>query len=121
MEFGAATATLTKKLSNSYGVSRQSAYEGVLTAPVKFRAHGLPSRFEDYCEIFGGSEHSLDSSIPILEVPGLNERKILDDIRGSKPDYSKVFGGFGNLDAAVPYEELLAEPKRKNSFSKEAR
>lgn len=119
MEFGAVTA---KKFSNCYGVSGKSAYDGVFAAPIKFKAPSLSSSFEDYCEIFGGSAEasSLGSSIPILEVPELNERKYLHDVRRSKLDYSKVFGGFANLDAAVPYEEVFGEHRRKDSFSKGA-
>lgn len=118
MDFGAVTA---KKFSNGYGVSGKSAYDGVFASPIKFKAPSLSSSFEDYCEIFGGSEASLGSSIPVLEVPELNERKNLLDIRRSKLDYSKVFAGFGDLDTAVPYQELFAEleHKKKDSFSKE--
>ncbi|XP_061353345.1 auxilin-like protein 1 isoform X2 [Gastrolobium bilobum] len=117
MEFGAATATLTKKLSNGYGVSGRSAYDGVFATPIKLRTPSFSSQFEDYCEIFGGSGASLGSSIPILELPELNERRTMDDVRRSKLDYSKVFGGFGNLDAAVPFQEMVAEPKENDSFT----
>ncbi|CAL0322390.1 unnamed protein product [Lupinus luteus] len=116
MEFAGATATLSKKLSNGYGVSGRSAYDGVFAAPVKLRASSFSSRLEDYREVFGSFGAS---SIPVLEVPELKERKKNDDIRHSKLDYSKVFGGIGNLEAAVPFEELIREPKHKkrNSFS----
>ncbi|XP_028803054.1 auxilin-like protein 1 [Neltuma alba] len=117
MDFGAVTA---KKFSNGYGVPGKSAYDGVFASPVKFRAPSLASSFEDYCEIFGGSEATIGSSIPVLEVPELNETKNLLDVQRSKLDYSKVFGGFGNPDTAVPYEELFAEPKKKDSFHKRA-
>lgn len=113
MDFGAVTA---KKFSNGYGVPGKSAYDGVFASPVKFRAPRLASTFEDYSEIFGGSEASIGSSIPVLEVPELNDTRTLHDVQRSKLDYSKVFGGFGNLDAAVPYEELFAESKNKDSF-----
>lgn len=115
MDFGPVTA---KKYSNGYGVSGKSAYDGVFASPIKFRAPSMSSSFEDYCEIFGGSEASLGSSIPVLELPELNEKKILRDVQRSKLDYSQVFGGFGNLDTAIPYEELFAEPKKKDSFPK---
>lgn len=118
MEFGAATATLTtKKLSNGYGVSGRSAYDGVFATPIKLRAHSFSSQFNDYSEIFSGSAASLGSSIPVLELPELNERRTVDDVRRSKLDYSKVFGGFDNLDAAVPFEKLVAQPKEKHSFT----
>lgn len=118
MEFTAATATLTKKLSNGcgYNVTGRSAYDGVFATPVKLRAPSFSSHFNDYREIFCTS--SPGSSIPILELPELNERRKNDHVWRSKLDYSKVFGGFGNLDAtaAVPFEELVAEPKEKESF-----
>ncbi|XP_019458164.1 PREDICTED: auxilin-like protein 1 isoform X1 [Lupinus angustifolius] len=116
MEFAGATATLSKKLSNGYGVSGRSAYDGVFAAPVKLRAPSFSSRLEDYREVFGSFGAS---SIPVLEVPELKERKKNDDVRHSKLDYSKVFGGFGNIEAAMPFEELIDEPKhkKKNSFS----
>ncbi|XP_027329801.1 auxilin-like protein 1 isoform X2 [Abrus precatorius] len=117
MEFGTATATLTKKLSSGYGVSGRSAYDGVFATPIKLRATSFTSQFDDYREIFAGSGASLGSSIPILELPELHERKTMDDVRRSRLDYSKVFGGFENLDAAVPFEELVAEPNENNSFT----
>ncbi|RDX78355.1 Auxilin-like protein 1, partial [Mucuna pruriens] len=117
MEFGAATATLTKKLSNGYGVSGRSAYDGVFATPIKLRAPSFSSQLDDYREIFGGAGASLGSSIPVLELPELNEMRKNYDVRRSKLDYSKVFGGFGNLDAAVPFEELVAEPKEKDNFT----
>ncbi|KAJ7959365.1 Auxilin-like protein 1 [Quillaja saponaria] len=121
MEYGASTATLSKKLSNGCGFSGKSAYDGVFAGPPKFRATSFSSRVEDYSEIFGVSEASGGSSIPILEVPELNERRVSDNIRPSKLDYSKVFGEFENLDTAVSYEELFAEPKRGDGSPKEER
>ncbi|WVY91106.1 hypothetical protein V8G54_036620 [Vigna mungo] len=118
MEFGTAAATLTKKLSNGYGVSGRSAYDGVFAAPIKLRAPTFSSQFEDYREIFGATGASLGSSIPILELPELNDsKKKIDDVGRSRVDYSMVFGGFGSLDAAVPFEELVAEPVEKDSFA----
>ncbi|KAK4257960.1 hypothetical protein QN277_007480 [Acacia crassicarpa] len=77
MDFGAVT---TKTFSNGYGVLGKSAYNGVFASPVKFRAPSLSSSFQDYYEIFGGSEASLGSSIPVLQVPELNETKILHNV-----------------------------------------
>ncbi|XP_015972688.1 auxilin-like protein 1 [Arachis duranensis] len=117
MEFGAATATLPKKLSSGYGVAGRSAYDGVFTAPVKLRAPSFSTRFDDYREIFGaggGGGGSLGSSIPILELPELNEeRSKINEVRRSQLDYSAVFGGFRNLDGAVRFDELAAEPRKK--------
>lgn len=115
MDFGAVTA---KKFSNTYGGPSKSPYDGVFASPVKFRAPTLTSSFHDYCEIFGASEASLGSSIPVLEVPELNETKVLRDVQRSKLDYSKVFGGFENLDTALPYEQLLSEAKKIDGFTK---
>ncbi|XP_045791819.1 auxilin-like protein 1 [Trifolium pratense] len=116
MEFGATTATLTKKLSNNYSVSGRSAYDGVFAAPIKLRTPNF-SQLDDYNEIFGSSGAS-SSSIPILELPELKERRVMtEDVRHSKLDYSNVFGGFENLDAAVPFEEVVVKkPKEKSSF-----
>jgi hypothetical protein len=87
MEFGATTSTLTKKHSNSHSVTGRS----------------------DYNEVFGCSDAS--SSIPILELPELKERRMVEDFQRSNLDYSKVFSGFDNLDTAVPFEELIPKPK----------
>ncbi|KAL2318759.1 hypothetical protein Fmac_032635 [Flemingia macrophylla] len=117
MEFGAtAAATLTKKLSNGYGFSGRSAYDGVFAAPIKLRAPSLSSHFiDDYCEIFSSAGASLGSSIPILELP--DDRRKNDEVRYSKLDYANVFGGFENLDTAVPFEELIAESIEKDGFT----
>jgi len=114
MEYQASSATLSKRLSSGHSLSSKSGYDGVLSAPSsKLRAPSFSSRVvQDYGEIFGGSEASRASSIPFLDVPALN---------GSKLDYSTVFGGFGGLDFAVSYEELVSEPKKRNGFSEKAR
>ncbi|KAH1161845.1 hypothetical protein AAZX31_01G056800 [Glycine max] len=115
MEFTVATTTFTKKLSNGsgYGVSGRSAYDGVFATPIKLHTPKFSSQFDDYREIFCAAA---GTSIPILELPELNNRKN-NDVRYSKFDYSNVFGGLENLGAAaVPFPELVAEPKKKNSF-----
>lgn len=122
MEYQASSATLSKKLSNGHSLSSKSGYDGVISAPrSKLRAPSFSSRVQDYGEIFGGSEASRASSIPFLDVPSLNGRNISFDVRSSKLDYSTVFGGFGGLDFAVSYEELVSEPKKRNGFSEKAR
>ncbi|CAL1355829.1 unnamed protein product [Linum trigynum] len=80
-------------------------YDGLFSGPMK-----LGSRLEDYREIFGRSE---TSSIPMLDVPELNERKASVEPRGSRPDYAKIFGGFGELDFAMPYEELISRAEKE--------
>jgi hypothetical protein len=112
MEYQTSSVSLSQKLSTGHSI-----YDGVFSsAPSKFMVSAFSSRLEDYDEIFGGS-----SSIPVLEVPELSERKASVDVRSSKLDYSNVFGGFGDSDFAVPYEELFAEPKKKNKLHKESR
>lgn len=97
-------------------------YDGVFSAPSsKLRAPSFSSRVQDYGEIFGGPEASRASTIPFLDVPALNGRSISVDVRSSKLDYSTVFGGFGGLDFAVSYEELVSEPKKRKGFSEKAR
>ncbi len=125
MEYQVSTATLSKKLSKDHSFSSKSIYDGVFsTPPSNFRAPKFSSRIEDYSEIFGSgsSGASRGSSIPILDIPALNERNVSVDARGSKLDYSNVFGGFGEFDFAVSYEELISKPKKKsNGFSEKAR
>ncbi|KAL3639140.1 hypothetical protein CASFOL_017047 [Castilleja foliolosa] len=62
----------------------------------------------EYAEIFSGS-----SSIPVLDLSGLGERVGSGDFRGSKLDYSNIFGGIRNDDVAVPYEELFNGSAKK--------
>ncbi|KAK9947052.1 hypothetical protein M0R45_012489 [Rubus argutus] len=112
MEYQTSSVSVSQKLSTGHSI-----YDGVFSsAPSNFMVSAFSSRLEDYDEIFGGS-----SSIPVLEVPELSERKASVDVRSSKLDYSNVFGGFGDSDFAVPYEELFAEPKKKNKLHKESR
>ncbi|XP_048444342.1 LOW QUALITY PROTEIN: auxilin-like protein 1 [Pyrus x bretschneideri] len=107
MDYQASSVSLSQKLSNGLAI-----YDGVFSsaAASKFNVSSFSSRVDDYGEIFGGSGAS---SIPVLDVPELRERKDSVDVRSSKLDYSNVFGGFGDSDFAVPYEELFAEPKKK--------
>ncbi|KAM1021489.1 hypothetical protein ACFX2J_042386 [Malus domestica] len=107
MEYQAPSVALSQKLSNGLSI-----YDGVFSsaAASKFKGSSFSTRVDDYGEIFGGSGAS---SIPVLDVPELRERKASVDVRSSKLDYSNVFGGFGDSDFAVPYEELFAEPKKK--------
>ncbi|KAM5564934.1 auxilin-like protein 1 [Rosa sericea] len=115
MEYQTSSVALSQKLSSGHSI-----YDGVFTsAPSKFTVSSFSSGLEDYCEIFGGSGAA--SSIPVLEVPEPNERKASVDVRSSKLDYSNVFGGFGDSDFAVPYEELFAEPKKRTKLHKESR
>lgn len=72
---------------------------------------------QEYAEIFSGSQR--ESSIPVLDLSGLEERAGSGDFRSSKLDYSNIFGGFRDEDVAVPYEQLFAGGKiRKTSSDK---
>ncbi|XP_022940785.1 auxilin-like protein 1 [Cucurbita moschata] len=112
------SSTVYKKYSNARSFNDRSTYDGVFAAPSKHGAPVFSARVEDYREIFGGSRVS---SIPILDVPAVSDKKFPVDVRSSKVEYSKIFGGFDELNFAVPYEELLAEANKANSFSKETR
>uniref|UniRef100_A0A5B7AA32 Putative auxilin-like protein 1 n=1 Tax=Davidia involucrata TaxID=16924 RepID=A0A5B7AA32_DAVIN len=117
----ASSATLSKKLFSGNGFSAKNAYDDVFSGPPKFRAPTFSSRVEDYYEIFGSSQASRASSIPILDLSSLEETNVSADARSSKLDYSKIFGGFRDEDIAVSYEEMVAEPKGGENFSEEAR
>lgn len=105
---------LSKKLANSFSFSGQSVYDGVFSGQRK----DVSPVEEDYGEIFGGSG---GCSIPILDVPELNERKISVDVNSSKLDYSKIFGGFGEFNLGISHEELHVKPKNRDSCIEEAR
>ncbi|KAL6207453.1 hypothetical protein ACLB2K_018411 [Fragaria x ananassa] len=112
MDYQTSSVALSQKLSTGHSI-----YDGVFSsAPAKFTVSSFSSRLDDYREIFGGGGAS---SIPVLEVPELNERKV--DVRSSQLDYSKVFGGFGDSDFAVPYEKLFDERKKRTKMQKETR
>ncbi|OVA07064.1 hypothetical protein BVC80_1117g72 [Macleaya cordata] len=106
------SATLSKKISsNGNGFTAKTVYDDVFGGPPKFGVPTFSSRIDDYNEIFGSFHSSRVSSIPILDLPIVDESDFAIDVRNSKFDYSEVFGGFNGLDFAVSYEELLAEPK----------
>ncbi|GLT58009.1 hypothetical protein SLA2020_309360 [Shorea laevis] len=62
---------------------------------------------QDYGEIFGGS----GASIPVLDVPEVNESEMVVDVLSSKLNYSHIFGGSAEFDFAASHEQLLAKPK----------
>ncbi|KAL0553465.1 hypothetical protein IC582_007360 [Cucumis melo] len=113
-----ASSTVYNKFSNARGFNDKSVYDGVFAAPSNHGAPVFSARVEDYREIFGGSRVS---SIPILDVPALSDKKFPVDVRTSKVEYSKIFGGFDELNFAIPYEELLVEANKTNSFSQKSR
>ncbi|GKU85329.1 hypothetical protein SLEP1_g9 [Rubroshorea leprosula] len=62
---------------------------------------------QDYGEIFGGA----GASIPVLDVPEVNESEMLVDVLSSKLNYSNIFGGSAEFDFAASHEQLLSKPK----------
>ncbi|KAK2660558.1 hypothetical protein Ddye_007091 [Dipteronia dyeriana] len=114
-------ATFSKKLTNSYSFGGNSIYDGVFSSNIPAVKSG--SRMEEnYGEIFGGGGGSGGSSIPILDVPELNERKVSVDVNSSRLDYSNIFGGFGEFDFASSHEQLFAtNPKQRDTFAEEPR
>ncbi|CAA2994366.1 Hypothetical predicted protein [Olea europaea subsp. europaea] len=80
---------------------------------------GTKLGIQDYAEIFSGSQRG--SSIPVLDLSGLDESAGSGDFRSSKLNYSNIFGGFRDEDVAVPYEQLFAGGKtRKTSSHKQS-
>lgn len=91
--------------------SMKNPYDDVLFSGggTKVRPFGA----QEYSEIFAGSS----SSIPVLDLPGLDERVVSGECRSSKLDYSNIFGGLRDDDVALPYEELFKgvnKPKRSD-------
>ncbi|KAK9150921.1 hypothetical protein Syun_009230 [Stephania yunnanensis] len=75
-----ATTALSKK---AFAASK-NVYQDVFGGPPKFGLPNLSSKIDDYAEIFSGYHASRGSSIPFLDLP--------------------------DVDFAVLYEELFAEP-----------
>lgn len=102
----------TAKMINNGGVLAKTLYDDVYGGPPKFGLSSLSPRLEDYSEIFGSFHASRASSIPVLEVPVVDdENEVFFDVRSSGFDYSEVFGGFDGLDFAVAYDDLVNQPK----------
>lgn len=118
---------------NGFGsASRKSVYDDVFGGPPKYGVPNLAPRFEDYGEIFGGFHSSRGFSIPVLDLPSVNEDELSFDVRSAWFDYSEVFGGFRDLDFAVSFEDLIQKfdsgdyssddawsPDRREFFSNE--
>lgn len=108
------SAAFSKKLMNGRSFGGTNIYDGVFSGPMK-----VGSRIEeDFGEIFGGAT---SSSIPVLDVPELNERKVYVDVNSSKLDYSKIFGGFGGFDYALTHEEISVKSKKRDTCIRETR
>ncbi|KAB2618085.1 auxilin-like protein 1 [Pyrus ussuriensis x Pyrus communis] len=94
------------KMMNNGGLLAKTLYDDVYGGPPKFGLSSLSPRLEDYSEIFGSFHASRASSIPVLDVPTVDENEVFFDVRSSGFDYSEVFGGFNGLDFAVAYDDL---------------
>lgn len=123
-EYQAPAAPFARKLAGGRSFGGTSVYDGVFAAggPGKYGAASAAApRAENYAEIFGGSRDARRSSIPVLDFPGLHERKAPVDVRSSKLDYAKIFGGRGDFGDAASYEELVDKRAERRSFADDAR
>ncbi|KAF3440995.1 hypothetical protein FNV43_RR19281 [Rhamnella rubrinervis] len=108
-------ATLSKKVCGNGGggggfAGGKTLYDDVYGGPPKFGVSTLSPRMEDYSEIFGAFHASRGSSIPVLDLPAVDEAEVFFDVRSSGFDYDEVFGGFNGIDFAVSYEDLAHQP-----------
>ncbi|VVA09758.1 PREDICTED: auxilin [Prunus dulcis] len=99
------------KMINNGGFLGKTLYDDVYGGPPKFGLSSLSPRMEDYSEIFGSFHASRASSIPVLDVPAVDQNEVFFDVRSSGFDYGEVFGGFNGLDFAVAYDDLVNQSK----------
>lgn len=119
------THSLSKKSysGNGFGMTtthHKSVYDDVFGGAPKFGVPTLAPRFEDYTEIFGGFHSSRGSSVPILDLPVVEEVELAFDVHSSRLDYSEVFGGFDGLDFALSYEDLSRKSNGRDDSSDDA-
>ncbi|KAJ6938517.1 auxilin-like protein 1 isoform X3 [Populus alba x Populus x berolinensis] len=107
-----AAAPFSKKFSYDRGHGGKHVYDGVFSGGGG--AVKLGARVLDYREIFGGTAATA-SSIPILDVPQLNENSKVSSFGAQRADYAKIFGGFGDDDFGLLHEELFAIRKKVKS------
>ncbi|KAA8531901.1 hypothetical protein F0562_006382 [Nyssa sinensis] len=112
--------SLSRKSYNGNGFAAKAVYDDVFGGPPKFGVATLSPRVEDYTEIFRSFHTSRASSIPILDLPVVDEVDVSFDVRSSKFDYSEVFSGFNGLDLAISYEELFNQSNAGDDSSEEA-
>lgn len=90
----------------------KTTYDDVFGGPPKFVAPTLAPRLEDYTEIFGGFRAPRASSIPVLDLPVVDEDDVFFDVQSSGFDYDEVFGGFDALDSAVSFHDLMMDQSK---------
>ncbi|KAI9166202.1 hypothetical protein LWI28_027911 [Acer negundo] len=106
--------TLSKNacnVSSNNNIVSRTTYDDVFGGPPKFGVPSLAPRVDDYSEIFGGFHASRAGSIPVLDLPVVEEEDVFFDVSSSGFDYDEVFGGggFDGRGFAVSFEELLME------------
>ncbi|KAA3474389.1 auxilin-like protein 1 [Gossypium australe] len=109
-----AQATLTKRTTScnaATNFSSKTTYDDVFGCPLSFDTCSGPAlspRPEDYTEIFSGFHASRGASIPVLDLPPVDDGvEVMFDVRDPGFDYGDVFGGFDGLEFVVSYEELM--------------
>ncbi|XWS29276.1 hypothetical protein CRYUN_Cryun24cG0014400 [Craigia yunnanensis] len=112
---GSSQATLTKRMTTCNGATNFSGniiYDDVFGGPPRSGTGGptLSPRTEDYTEIFGGFHSSRGASIPVLDLPLVDDNdEVMFDVRNPRFNYADVFGGFHGFDFAASYEELMRQ------------
>lgn len=96
----------TKKACNGGG--GRTNYDDVFGGPPKFGVPSLAPRVDDYAEIFGGfhAARGGGGSIPVLDLPVVEEEDVFFDVSSTGFDYEEVFGGCGR-GFGVSFEELM--------------
>ncbi|GKU99196.1 hypothetical protein SLEP1_g12075 [Rubroshorea leprosula] len=102
-------STFSEKACNDGKLAGKTMYDDVYGGQPRFGVPTLSPRPEDYSEIFGGFHVSLATSIPVLDLPVVDEEEIFFDVRSCGFDYGEVFGGLDGLDFATSYEELFTQ------------
>ncbi|XP_022775329.1 auxilin-like protein 1 [Durio zibethinus] len=109
---GSSQAAFTKRTTTCNGAtnfSGETMYDDVFGGPPRFGGGGptLSPRPEDYTEIFGGFHASRGASIPVLDLPLVDDNEeVTFDVRNPRFNYAEIFGGFDGLDFAALYEEM---------------
>ncbi|GMH24027.1 hypothetical protein Nepgr_025870 [Nepenthes gracilis] len=110
-------AQTSKRPYNGNGFT---VYDDVFGGPPKFGITCFAPRADDYTEIFGSFRSSRASSIPILDLPAVDDDVVSFDVRTSNFDYSEVFGSFDFVDFCVPYCELFKQSNGGDDSFEEA-
>ncbi|XP_074372912.1 uncharacterized protein LOC141713411 [Apium graveolens] len=121
MESSLSTPHHRRRLSGVNGFSSKNAYDDVFSSSSTLGARKVKSRvLEDYKEIFASSRAS---SIPVLNIspPAGVDVSSASDYRNSELDYSNIFGGIRDDDAALCYEQVLSNAAGTTKNSRKVR